>query len=185
MRVDIVRWWRPRATQLVDVHDVAWLEVVGRGLPPLSPAIAACLGDLERALAENDGLSDETSALVGLGPGLTPEGDDLLTGLLVALRSLRGAEALTRRLSDAIVAQAPTRTTEISAALLRCAASGYAIPRLLEFVEALGSPPSSGELVSALNRLLAVGHTSGVALAHGVLCACRWHAHSSARPEVA
>ena len=64
-------------------------------------------------------------ALVGLGPGLTPAGDDWLAGWLLAqhlgedLRGLRNLEGL-------IVALAAERTTTLSRALLTCAAAGEA-----------------------------------------------------------
>jgi len=56
-------------------------------------------------------------SLLGLGPGLTPSGDDFLAGLVVALRAAgRSAEA--HSLGREIAALAPCHTNEISAAHL-------------------------------------------------------------------
>ena len=66
-------------------------------------------------------LGAEAELLIGLGPGLTPSGDDYLGGMLVALRSLgRGAQAdaLWRWLEPRLA----SRTSAISAAHLAAAA---------------------------------------------------------------
>ena len=61
--------------------------------------------------------------LLGLGPGLTPAGDDFLAGVVVALRAL-GDFARARWLAREIVARAPFLTNEISRAHLAAAAEG-------------------------------------------------------------
>jgi hypothetical protein len=68
-------------------------------------------------------LGHEAAQLIGLGPGLTPSGDDYLGGVLVALRWLgRGLQAnsLWRWLEPRLASQ----TSEISATHLAAAASG-------------------------------------------------------------
>lgn len=118
------------------------------------PALEA----IERWLAGN-ALGHEAAQLIGLGPGLTPSGDDYLGGVLVALRWVgRGAQAdslwrwLEPRLSE--------RTSAISAAHLAAAAGGEvheALHDLLTDLAAWESP----DLVPRLSRLDALGHTSG------------------------
>jgi hypothetical protein len=95
-------------------------------------------------------LGAEAESLIGLGPGLTPSGDDYLGGMLVALRSLgRGAQAdsLWRWLQPRL----KERTSAISAAHLEAAASGEAHEALHEVLN--GS--------SQLEKLDAIGHCSG------------------------
>ncbi|MCP9971657.1 DUF2877 domain-containing protein [Actinomadura madurae] len=114
---------------------------------------------------------------MGLGPGLTPSGDDILCGLLVALRLVgeavrHGGTAV--RLADwlgaAVTADAGTRTTALAATLLHCAAGGHAGAEVTAVLRCVaGHEPAS----AAVRRLLAVGHTSGADLAHGVLTGCR------------
>ncbi|WP_068924781.1 DUF2877 domain-containing protein [Planobispora rosea] len=109
--------------------------------------------------------------LVGLGPGLTPSGDDMLAGLLVALRHLGTAAGVGRAvwladwLAAAVTFDARGRTTPISATLLHCAARGEASGEVLAVLRGLAGRQS---LESALHRLLQLGHTSGADLAWGL-----------------
>lgn len=103
--------------------------------------------------------------LLGRGPGLTPSGDDVLAGYLVGAAAYGVAADDVCRL---VASQAAARTTTLSAALLRHAAAGETIPQVSGLLDALaGRRP----LDRALAELLAVGHTSGAALAAGVITA--------------
>ena len=109
------------------------------------PALEA----LQRWLVGN-ALGDEAEQLIGLGPGLTPSGDDYFGGMLVALRLTgRGmqADGLWRWLRPRLKA----RTSAISTAHLCAAAAGEAHEALHGVL--------SGEL--DLSKLDAVGHCSG------------------------
>ena len=109
--------------------------------------------------------------LLGLGPGLTPSGDDALAGFLVGAWSFGLA---TDRLRTVVLEAAPAGTTALSAALLRCASRGESIPQVSTLVSALSEHPDSYRLVDdALGELGRVGHTSGAALAAGVLAAAQ------------
>lgn len=107
--------------------------------------------------------------LLGVGPGLTPAGDDVLAGLLVGARSFGlDADALT----DQVLGAATHRTTDLSTALLRCACRGEATPELRALVSALaGGTAHRGQLDDALAALRRVGHTSGEAMATGATAA--------------
>jgi Protein of unknown function (DUF2877) len=135
--------------------------------------------DLEEALRTGLPGTDEDQAvraLVGLGPGLTPSGDDVLAGALVALRRLRvpGSDALplgdtTDRLAAA-VRRSSERTTALSRTLLAHAARGDAIPPVLDLLHGLAIGSDTDR---PLGALLAVGHTSGRDLAHGMMLGAR------------
>jgi hypothetical protein len=118
------------------------------------PALEA----LERWLVGNS-LERDVERLIGLGPGLTPSGDDYLGGVLVSLRLLgrqAQAEALWRWLAPRLI----ERTSAISAAHLAAAASGQAHEALDACLNAI----SSIDRVSwdeHLEQLDAVGHCSG------------------------
>ena len=105
--------------------------------------------------------------LLGLGSGLTPSGDDVLAGYLAAAAAY-GLPA--ERLRAFVRAEAPRRTTTLSAALLRHAAAGEAIPQVRRLLVALDDGTG---IDAALAGLLLVGHTSGAALAAGMLAAAR------------
>ena len=101
--------------------------------------------------------------LIGLGPGLTPSGDDYLGGLMVGLQAAgrpREAAALWQWLDT----RAPARTSAISRAHLAAAAGGEVHEALHACVAALfaaKAPPRAARWSSLLARLDAVGHCSG------------------------
>ena len=112
----------------------------------------------------------EIVGVIGLGPGLTPSGDDLIGGALVALASL--GRLATR---DALWRACRThlgRTNEISAAHLRSAALGYAAAALHEAICATfgGQVDRIKPALSALSR---IGHSSGLDAFAGALMALR------------
>ncbi len=118
---------------------------------------------LHRAMARN---GDHTSppvpelrALIGLGPGLTPSGDDLLGGALVALHLLGRpdlAEALWHGINGAI----ETVTNAISRAHLAAAARGLGGAALHAILNDLltGKRDVLAARLAAVDR---IGHTSG------------------------
>lgn len=110
------------------------------------PALEA----LERWLRGN-ALEAEAQGLIGLGPGLTPSGDDYLGGMLVALHAL-GREAQARALWRWLQPRL-SRTSAISGAHLEAAAAGEgheALHQMLSF-------PSN----ASVQQLKHVGHSSG------------------------
>jgi len=130
------------------------------------PALEA----IDRWLAGNT-LGNEATQLIGLGPGLTPSGDDYFGGVLVALRWLgRGAQAdsLWRWLEPRL----QTRTSAVSAAHLAAAASGQVHEALHDVLENL-SAWHAPDLHPSLARLDAVGHTSGWDALAGIVAVAR------------
>lgn len=106
--------------------------------------------------------------MLGLGPGLTPSGDDFLVGLFAMLNVpgspcrgwLGGGTAVLEHAGDA--------THAISLAALEAAAGGRVRESIVALIEALlhGSPAS---LFHPLRRVLAIGATSGADLVAGIL----------------
>jgi hypothetical protein len=95
--------------------------------------------------------------LLGLGPGLTPSGDDLLCGALVALDAI-GRRDAARDLYAAIAGAPATSTSVLSWALLGAAAVGqYGEALHAVIIALLENRVVEGEL-EPLSR---VGHTSG------------------------
>jgi len=118
------------------------------------PAIEA----LDRWLAGN-ALGPEAAQLIGLGPGVTPSGDDYLGGMLVALRFL-GRRAQADSLWRWLEPRLGGATGAISAAHLAAAAAGEAHEALHEVLGNL-SAWQTPDLHPALSKLDAVGHSSG------------------------
>ena len=102
------------------------------------------------------------NSLIGLGPGLTPAGDDFVGGAMIALRAF-GRHALADRVAAWALPLAEKNTSRISRAHLHCAAAG-------EGHEALHDLLCSFEK-KHLERLARVGHTSGLDAAAGALLA--------------
>lgn len=197
LALDVVRWWSPRQPRTVtsattsSAYDDARLDAVSRLLPPLSPELEDRLGSLTRALEApgSTDVQDAVTALLGLGPGLTPQGDDVLAGLLVGLAAVPRERRLARRLGEVVTGLAASRTTTLSTALLGDAADGFAVPALVDLVDALhvvdhtDRTTTHRTLADVVVRLLAVGHTSGAALAHGAVAAARLLATAPNRGE--
>lgn len=136
----------------------------------LSVHAQPALDALERWLSGH-ALSVELEQLIGLGPGLTPSGDDYLGGVLIALRWLgRGAHAdsLWRWLEPRLAA----RTSAISAAHLAAAAAGEGHEALHEVLENLAAWETPS-LTASLGRLDAVGHSSGWDALAGIVAVAR------------
>ncbi|MCD6041707.1 MAG: hypothetical protein K0R40_1310 [Burkholderiales bacterium] len=130
------------------------------------PALEA----LDRWLAGNT-LASEVAQLIGLGPGLTPSGDDYLGGVLIGLRWLgraQQADSLWRLLGPRLAGA----TGAISAAHLAAAAQGEAHEALHQVLDDL-SAWQAPDLMPGLARLDAVGHTSGWDALAGVVAVAR------------
>lgn len=169
--VRVGRWWAPprppalvRPEHLPD-RAARLARILRARRRVLSGAVAAQLATIGDCLRVRQPVGTAAAALVGLGEGLTPAGDDVLAGVLLALRYL-GRPSCADDLWASVAELVPRRSTALSATLLACAADGDAMPQVVELLAALaGHRP----LEPALDRLLAVGSTSGAGLAHGVL----------------
>lgn len=106
--------------------------------------------------------------LVGLGPGLTPSGDDFWCGVMIALRAL-GFMGILEKVSGSVLKQARERTNKISRAHMACAAGGQGAQALHETISAMGAADEA-RLRSALRELDKIGHTSGWDSLAGVVC---------------
>jgi Protein of unknown function (DUF2877) len=116
-----------------------------------------CLLDapLSRGMTSDDIAAHPVTDLVGLGPGLTPAGDDFLIGALAGLDVL-GQTNMHAALSRAVVAAAG-RTSPLSASLLRAAAAGHVGENLHRIVAAL----VTGDADAAILAAARIGYTSG------------------------
>jgi hypothetical protein len=119
------------------------------------------------------------TSLLGLGPGLTPAGDDFLCGYLAGLRILgrrAGVDTsdLVDRLAGEVNALAAARTTALSRTLLYYAGRGTVVEPLedvLYSLEPAGSASSLDDQTPGYRRLLGIGHSSGRDMFCGALVA--------------
>src|SRR3954463_9980224 len=131
----------------------------GPGGPPAALRGAVRRADLDAALRT-------ATRLIGLGPGLTPAGDDIMAGTIAGLVLLGHPAA--ERFAAGVYALAAGRTTELSRALLRHAAAGRVSG---EYASVLHGLVGERPLAPAVAGLLATCSTSGRAMALGLCTA--------------
>ncbi|MCW2579512.1 MAG: hypothetical protein JWR82_1113 [Blastococcus sp.] len=180
--VSAAAWWEPRP-KLPSVRPALLPEGVrqlrnalyGEGVPhsaftlpglPIGPGgpLAALRGAVRRA--DLEAALRTATRLIGLGPGLTPAGDDVMAGTIAGLVLLGHPSA--DRFAAGVYALAAGRTTELSRALLRHAACGRVSG---EFAAVLHALVGERPLAPAVARLLATGATSGRAMTLGLCTA--------------
>ncbi len=181
--------WAPTPSDLArldasDLYDaVAVIDRVLTHRPDDSPFERATssmlrrrIAGLELAVRSNDQKAIEAAAdsLVGLGAGLTPSGDDVLTGLALVAAS-RGSRlhAVPPALRRVLDGEPPLneRTTAVSAATLTEAVRGRGRQRLHDLLHAVAAAPDRtgpSPLAGAVRRVLAIGHSSGADLLTGI-----------------
>lgn len=164
--------WQPKiAGRNADIARAfaALDEATGRGLFLVRKTHPAILR-LQRWIAEGvrGRAPAGVRALVGMGPGLTPAGDDLIGGALIALHTLR-RHAVAARLGAWALRHAENGTSRISRAHLACAVQGQGGEALHALLHAALS--GRRNLASELAAIDAVGHTSGWDAAAGVALA--------------
>jgi hypothetical protein len=156
-------------------HSLANHSLANHGA---ATALAACCAEGDLA-----GAVEAAEQLVGLGVGLVPDGDNMINGLLLALRLLGGAISggtravwLADWLGAAVTSDAARRTTSLGATLLHCAAHGQASTEVSAVLHGLaGQEP----LIPATRALLAAGQAlgtgpgTGAGLAWGLVAGCR------------
>lgn len=139
---------------------------------PFVPRALPEVFSLSRRLREGDmaGAVHTAKNLIGLGVGLTPSGDDLLSGVLVALvlgskNGLNTPDGIQKFASE-VANGALGRTTLLSQNYLEQASAGCANEVVQDFVEDLytGSPD---QLRRSLAHLIDFGATSGTDIALG------------------
>jgi hypothetical protein len=170
----IARWWDPGVTQIdaEPTEVIARVSCVARSLP------AAPQLTLEAALASGDhaAIVGAGSDMLGAGRGLTPEGDDRLAGSFVAYRHVTaslGHPELGAMIDDVggeLLDAASKKTTRLSVTLLRHALAGEVPDPVADLIRAL---TGWGSLPAALERCLALGGSSGRALARGIVSGAR------------
>lgn len=126
-------------------------------LGPLSRGLDALADLLDDAEAADAAWRDAAVKIAGRGPGLTPSGDDLLMGIVLALvvwPHLAGTE----RIPDLLVDAARSKTTRISGAYLDAARRGWAAEPWHALMRALDDAASTR---AAVRRIARIGETSG------------------------
>jgi len=108
-------------------------------------------------------------SLIGLGPGLTPSGDDFLVGLFTII-NLRNSPFNTHQsFCEEVVLRAKTLTNEISYMALKKASIGKVRESIIQLVYAILNG-NEADLYLSLNKVLNIGSSSGTDIALGLVC---------------
>jgi hypothetical protein len=155
----------PRSVWLHEYEDSTLISSPSQNMTMLTQRATEALAALEAGWHTRDLhlIAEGAHHLAGLGPGLTPAGDDWMVGWLAGLflfGEQYGMGAVVRQVARTVADAATPRTTRLSAAWLRHAARG-------EFAEpwhqmAMGL--NSGDIdaaAQAVQRILNTGATSG------------------------
>jgi len=126
------------------------------------PAISGLRATLRRTFQTGKPQMPECcdlETLMGIGPGLTPAGDDFLGGMMMALRAL-SFPVFCADLWAGIEPRAETAGNAVSLAHLRGAAEGYAAAAVHDLILAILSGDVAA-MPSAIEELDRIGHSSG------------------------
>lgn len=170
----VVRWWEAKVAPVrADPGDVtgraraaADLLSIHSPIDGEAPVTAALRrGDGDRVVAE-------AGRLIGRGVGLTPEGDDVLSGVVAGYRHIGASignpavSTVLDRVGPSVLAVARKSTTMLSFSLLHHAFAGEVAAPVGQLLRAL---TGRGDLAAAVEATVAIGHRSGPALARGVV----------------
>lgn len=113
------------------------------------------------------------AGLIGLGPGLTPSGDDFLGGVIIALR-LGGRHTVAQQLYNSVSVEQANAGNSISASHLAAAATGSCNASIHTALNAIMAGDIKA-LPALLENINQIGHTSGWdALAGAVTVLSSW-----------
>lgn len=171
----------PNGVEVGVLDDLPWVGwPAGAGGPLWNPVPTpleggrAALGAFARwmsvrAPAPSMALQGAAERLVGRGPGLTPEGDDLLSGAAIGLHALGQAAGVDggRIAASLCPADVRARTGALSATLLELAASGAAPEPVHRLI-------ADGDRAGALDDLRGLGSSTGTAIAAGITWAAEY-----------
>lgn len=140
---------------------ITWLPPFSLAQSPYAAAAQTAQAALQTGLQQADlaACRDGAKQLGGVGPGLTPAGDDFLLGVMAALWLIWSA-ARARLFSQAIAAAAGPRTTPLSAAWLAAAAAGNLSSHWHQLLWALPLVQMDA-LQAAVDAMLSIGASSG------------------------
>ena len=139
------------------------------------PGARAITAEIRKALAERDAdrLLSVARKIIGLGPGLTPSGDDVLVGCLKAAWLLAGGapklHSLISRFRRDLALDLGDRTTRVGAEFIRHALNGQFAEVLDQAAQTLLVPTTPEAVAAAVSRLVAQGETSGTDTICGLL----------------
>jgi hypothetical protein len=178
--------WAPRPWRAPAVGLASRLSRIEQAASPRAWADSTRLArQVTAALARGDAaLGGALRRCVGLGPGMTPAGDDVLVGMLAVFSSSAAGAAgaqITARLARAL-APVLASTSDVSRHLLTQAARGLPSRAIHELGAAVIEGAADPVLEGALQVVLGTGCSSGADACTGMIAACRLAFFTAERP---
>ena len=137
---------------------------------------------LVRALANHDfpeALQCATK-LIGLGPGLTPSGDDFIVGLLTVFNIPDSPCYTYRAFGFDLVKVAKKLTNDVSFIALKKSSTGMVRQTIIRLLHSLMDGEEK-EMIHALDNVLNIGSSSGTDIALGIVCGLEMNMETGGR----
>ena len=147
-------------------HTTSFGRIARKRIASFESSLSAVIAGGQAPLSR-----ESIRGLIGLGPGLTPSGDDFLSGALALFDALAMPQ-LHACLAQAVI-DAAALTSPLSACLLRAAASGHIGEHLHRAVASL----ITGDIAAAVAAARRIGHSSGWDMLAGAATALRVVVH--------
>jgi hypothetical protein len=138
--------------------------ILGYAQPFVLNIARACLGQNMLCISQN------ADALIGLGPGLTPSGDDFVGGMLFSIKILQSAYPDLVSMNDFLPIEVyRSKTHMISFTLLGDLANGHALEPLHQIINSLLSGKAIESIYPFISQLTQVGNSTGWDILAGFL----------------
>lgn len=139
----------------------------------ISRRVGEAMRDLLHATQGYDLTNDSAiNSLIGLGPGLTPSGDDLLVGYMAGLWcTMRDQSERTQFISSLgeTIDRLSHKTNDISRTYIYHAVRGQVSSRLADLARAVGHGEDDKYFLEIAEAAMKIGHTSGMETVTGLL----------------
>lgn len=111
---------------------------------------------------------EKASKLIGLGPGLTPSGDDFLVGLFAVLNIQKSPRHPLKGFCKEVVKLAKPLTNDISYMAMHKASIGKVRESIISLINSI-LYGTEEDLILSLNKVLKIGSSSGTDIALGIV----------------
>lgn len=173
--VEILNRNLKKMKEYINIHGVS--GGIKKSIMPRSPFETEISNTLEKNtyLLLNEILNEQFSSalthavsIVGLGPGLTPSGDDFLTGLFTIFNMKNSPFYHYRSFCEDVLQKAKTLTNDISYITLKKASIGKVRESIISVLNLL-LVENDEDLFLSLDNLLNIGSSSGTDIALGIV----------------
>ncbi|MDY0235902.1 MAG: DUF2877 domain-containing protein [Gudongella sp.] len=155
-----------------DYYLKNFLNINGHMQSPIEEELSKRIEIFYKSLLANSLNKEHVKNLIGLGIGLTPSGDDFLTGFLASIYKFEKNNEIHSRISQ-FVYPLLYSTTDISAAMLKAAIEGKYRETLHGFIHSF-LESDNDSFIKSFKNMLSIGSSSGTDLSIGVVLALQY-----------